>query len=130
MGRIESGELSGFTTTHILAETAHQLMTLEAMTVLNWPTAGIGNRLRTHPAEVSRLSHFRQAIEEIVQSKLQIILPTGSLLATAVALSQQIGLLINDGLIVAVMQANGLTNLASNDSDFDRVPGLTRFAPL
>jgi len=32
-------------------------------------------------------------------------------------------------LIVAVMQANGLTNLASNDADFDRVPGLTRYAP-
>ena len=33
-------------------------------------------------------------------------------------------------VIVAVMQANGLTNLASNDADFDRIPGLTRYAPL
>jgi predicted DNA-binding antitoxin AbrB/MazE fold protein len=31
--------------------------------------------------------------------------------------------------VVAVMQTNGLTNLASNDSDFDRVPWITRFAP-
>jgi predicted nucleic acid-binding protein len=31
---------------------------------------------------------------------------------------------------VAVMQANRLTNLASNDADFDRVPGLTRYAPV
>ena len=40
------------------------------------------------------------------------------------------GLLTNDGLIVAVMQAHGLTKIASNDADFDRVPGLTRYAPL
>jgi predicted nucleic acid-binding protein len=38
-------------------------------------------------------------------------------------------LLSGDALVVAVMQANGLTNLASGDSDFDRVPSITRFAP-
>ncbi len=130
MGRIERGELSGVTTTHILGETAHRLMTLEAIALWNWPVAGIGNRLRTHPANVSRLSRFRLAIEEVVQSKLQIILTTANLVAASVALSQQMGLLFNDGLIVAVMQANGLTNLASNDTDFDRVPGLTRYAPV
>jgi predicted nucleic acid-binding protein len=37
--------------------------------------------------------------------------------------------LTNDALIVAVMQAHGLTNLASHDADFDRVPGITRYAP-
>ena len=52
------------------------------------------------------------------------------LLATAAAVCQQIGLLSNDGLIVAVMQANGLTRLASSDRDFDRVPWLTRYEPI
>jgi len=32
-------------------------------------------------------------------------------------------------LLVAVMQANGFTKLASHDNDFDRVPGMTRYAP-
>jgi predicted nucleic acid-binding protein len=51
-------------------------------------------------------------------------------LAAAVAVSQQIGLLMNDALVVAVMQANGLTAIASSDTDFDRVPGLTRCPPV
>ncbi|TMQ32137.1 MAG: type II toxin-antitoxin system VapC family toxin [Planctomycetota bacterium] len=38
-------------------------------------------------------------------------------------------LLTNDALLVAVMQANGFTKLASHDNDFDRVPGMTRYAP-
>jgi predicted nucleic acid-binding protein len=29
--------------------------------------------------------------------------------------------------IVAVMTANGLTKIASHDSDFDRVPGITSY---
>jgi predicted nucleic acid-binding protein len=78
---------------------------------------------------VSRLTHFRVAIEQVVQGNLQVLPIAPNVMAAAVALSQQIGLLINDGLIVAVMQANGLTNIASLDSDFDRVPGLTRYAP-
>ncbi len=71
--RIERRELPGFTTVPVLGETAHRLMTLEAITLLNWPAAGIGNRLRNHPAEVSRLGLFRQAIERIVQSNLQTL---------------------------------------------------------
>ena len=45
-------------------------------------------------------------------------------------LSRQHGLLSGDALIVAIMQANNLTTLASNDTDFDRVPGLNRFGPV
>jgi predicted nucleic acid-binding protein len=51
------------------------------------------------------------------------------LVLAAAGLSQQTGLLSNDALIVAVMQNHGLTNLASHDADFDRVAGLTRYAP-
>jgi predicted nucleic acid-binding protein len=45
-------------------------------------------------------------------------------------ISLQYGLLSSDALVVAMMQANNLTNLASNDADFDRVPGITRFSPV
>jgi predicted nucleic acid-binding protein len=127
--RIKNQELAGFTSTHVLAELAHRLMTLEANTLFGWPVPGIGNRLRTHPTEVQKLTLFRRDIEWLVQSNIQILIVTPPLLATAAALCQQIGLLTNDGLIVAVMQTNGLTKLASNDADFDRVPGLTRYAP-
>jgi predicted nucleic acid-binding protein len=44
-------------------------------------------------------------------------------------ISRQTGLLCGDALIVAVMQSHGLTLLASEDSDFDRVPGISRYGP-
>jgi predicted nucleic acid-binding protein len=37
--------------------------------------------------------------------------------------------LTDDALIVALMQANGLAKIASDDRDFDRDPGLSRYAP-
>ena len=58
------------------------------------------------------------------------VLPVGkSHVSLAADVSRQTGLLCGDALVVAVMQAHGLANLASKDADFDRVPGITRYAP-
>jgi predicted nucleic acid-binding protein len=127
--RIENGEIDGFTSTHVLSELSHRMMTIEASARFNWPFAGIGNRLRGNPAEVRKLQSFRYAIETVFQSKVQVLIIDPPLLVTAVALSQSLGLLSNDALIVAVMNANGLTKIASHDSDLDSVPGITRYAP-
>lgn len=130
MERIEKQDLAGFATVHILSETAHRLMTLEAISSLGWTQAGIGNRLRTHLDEVRKLTEFRGAVETLLQSKLQFLTVTPDMLANALALSQLIGLLTNDALLVAVMQAHGLTRVASTDADLDRVAGITRYGPV
>jgi predicted nucleic acid-binding protein len=127
--RIEVSELQGFTTIPTLGEVAHRLMTIEAHQSLGWPFAGIGNRLRSHPAEVQKLSVFRVAAEQILQGRVQVLPVTPGTFATTVVLCQQHGLLTNDGLIRATMQAHGLTKIASHDADFDHLPGLTRYEP-
>jgi predicted nucleic acid-binding protein len=127
--RIENRELLAFTSTGVLGEAAHRLMTTEASSRFGWSFTGIGNRLRANPTEVQKLQVFRRAAERVLQSKIQVLTIPSALLLTAAALCQQIGLLTNDGLIVAVMQAHGLSHLASNDADFDRAPGITRYAP-
>jgi len=78
---------------------------------------------------VQQLTTFRQTVETILQSRIQVLTISCAWIVTAAALSQQTGLLSNDALIVAVMQNHGLVNLASNDADFDRVAGLTRYSP-
>jgi predicted nucleic acid-binding protein len=128
--RIDHQDLVGFTSSHVVSEVCHRLMTIEANRALGWPITGIGNRLRTNPHEVQKLSLFRHAVEQIAQSRLQNLTVTPPVLVAAVALCQQLGLLTNDAVTVALMQTQGLTKVASSDSDFDRVPGLTRYAPL
>jgi len=127
--RIENQEIDGVTTTHILSEVAHRLMTIEAMQVFGWKPAGIAQRLRNHPNEVQTLWRYRQAIQQIPLFGLHILSIDPSWLDSAASVSQQTGLLHNDALVVAAMRGHGLINLASADPDFDRVPGLTRFGP-
>ncbi len=127
--RIETQQLLGSTSTHVLAEVAHQLRIVEASSLPGGSLGGVRQRLQHQPAVLAGLARFRTAVETVLNSSIQVLTIAPGLLGAAAALSQQHGLLTNDALTVAVMQAHGLTRLASNDTDFDRVPGLTRYEP-
>jgi predicted nucleic acid-binding protein len=105
-------------------------MTLEACAVFGWPYAGIVNRLKRHPTEVQALTRYRQAIDDITAIGIQVLPVSGQQVSLAADVSRQFGLLTNDAVIVTLMRDRGLTHLASNDPDFDRVPGITRYAPV
>lgn len=126
--RIENQELRGITSTHVVSEVAHKLMTEEASLRFGWPAKVVG-RLKKNPARIQALTAFCQAVAKIPQLGIQVLTIPDTVAITAPLLSQQFGLLSNDALIVAVMQQHGLTNLASHDADFDRAPGITRYSP-
>jgi predicted nucleic acid-binding protein len=128
--RIEQGDLQGFTSAHVLGEVAYRLLTLEACQAFGLPYAGIGRWLQRHPDEIRKLPRSRTALDKIVMMQLRVLSVTLQNVLTAGDLSRQHGVLSNDALILAVMSEHGLTHLASNDEDFDRVPGITRYAPV
>jgi predicted nucleic acid-binding protein len=105
------------------------MMLVEASALPGWTSVKVKNRLQQQPLAIRTLSRFRKVIETILQSRIQVLTIAPSLILQATGTSQTAGLLSNDALIVAVMGANSLTKLASHDSDFDRVPGITRYAP-
>lgn len=129
LDRIEQQDLQGFCSAHVLAEVAHRLMTIEAMNQLGWPPTSLAARLKKHHAEIPKLGIFRQALSRISQLGIQVLPLTESAVVSAATAFSQHELLTNDAIILALMQAHGLTTLASHDDDFDRVPGITRYAP-
>jgi predicted nucleic acid-binding protein len=129
LDRIENREITGVTATHVLGEVVHRVMTIEASDRFSWPIQGIANRLRRHPAEVQQLVRPRQALDEINAAGVGVLTVAVPEVGLATDISRQTGLLHGDALIVAVMRDHGLTQLASLDADFDRVPGLTRYSP-
>src|SRR5437763_1609371 len=83
LARVENGTLQAYTAAHLLGEVAHKLMTVEAATRFGWPIPGMANRLRRHSAEVQQLAAFRQAIERVGQSRVQVLDVSLSLLVSA-----------------------------------------------
>src|SRR5437867_1745059 len=69
--RIDNQELAGFTSTAVLTEVAHRMMTVEAANLPGWTTINVRKRLQQHPDVVRTLSRFRNTIQAILQSQIQ-----------------------------------------------------------
>jgi predicted nucleic acid-binding protein len=102
---------------------------MEASKRPGWTTGNVKRRLQKQRGILGTLSLFRSALESVLQSQIQLLPLLPPVLGSAPVICQQYDLLINDALIVALMEANGLTKIASHDMDFDRVHGITRYAP-
>ena len=96
MQQIEQGVISGFTSTDVLTDVAHRVMTLEAILVNGWPYAGIAARLRKHRDTIAKLSSFRQAIASLPQLNIQMIPITQPVLEAATLASLKYELLTGD----------------------------------
>src|SRR5947209_5211094 len=81
--RIENNELQGLTSSHVLADVVHRVMTLEAASLFSRPMTGMANWLKQHPAEVQRLSRHRLAVDDISLMGIQVVPVTGPLVSLA-----------------------------------------------
>ena len=127
--RAARGQLVLHTSAHILSEAIHKVMLAEAVAVFGQTRTNLVNWLRRHQDRIAELSEFRQAANELSGMGLSLLPADAALLAEAATQSAQLGLLTNDATIVALMRRHGLSNLATNDDDFDGIPGLTVWKP-
>ena len=128
--RIETGQIQGYTSSLVLHNFAHRAMTLEACQTLGWSYAGIARRLRDNPAEIRKLFRFRRMMDAILGMGVEVLDVNAEHILLASDVSRTHGLLSGDALIVEMMWSRSLVNLVSADEDFDRVPGLVRYAPI
>ena len=56
--RLENQELQGYTSTHVLAEAAHRLLTIEARIRFGWKSGKVVRRLKQNPIHLQSLTGF------------------------------------------------------------------------
>ena len=117
------------TSTAIIAEVHHRLMMLEMAKRVDRPLRLMPSCLKQHPEIIRSLRECERAIDALPAFRLRVVPVTWRLFDEARRLSHELGLLTNDGLVVATMRAHHITHLASNDTDFARVPGITVWRP-
>ncbi len=127
--RVTNGDIEAYTSLHILSEAVHKVMLTEAETKFGRNRAGLVNWLQRNQHRIAELSEFREAASELRGMALSLLPTDVALLEEGTTLSAQFGLLTNDALIVALMRRQGLTNLVTNDDDFDSIAGLTVWKP-
>ena len=127
--RVEAGELTAHAAPHVLADAVHKVMLYEAAVRFERARPGLTGWLESDPERVKELRWHREAAADLFALPFRLLQPTLDDLRAAVAITAETGLLTNDALIVALMRRHGILDLATNDADFLRVPGLRVWMP-
>lgn len=126
--RCERGELRGYSSIVVLAETAHRLMMIEAVANDLVSTGNVVQKLREKPALVKKLHRYRELVERIPLMGIEVAPLEIQTLLHSWDLQKRHGLLVNDSLIAASALALGLKAIATADRDFQRL-GLAFYSP-
>jgi predicted nucleic acid-binding protein len=85
--------------------------------------------IKEQPEIVSSLSMTWKDYTDIKKYPIGILSIDEMVMDIAVEISKNHGLLISDSAHVAVINSNGIINIASNDSDFEGVKGIKVWSP-
>ena len=122
--RSARGDVSLFATVSIVSDVLHRVMVLEVIALQLAPRAADARALlKQQPQRVTQLTRYRTVLRDLRQAGVD-----RDLHASRQAREQH-GLLANDSLIVAVMERERITTLATNDPDFERIGGVVVRTP-
>ena len=128
---VNSGEYSGVISVLICNEVFHRVMIAEVVEQYNIEPKYAVKHLKKNWEIMKRLNKAWDVIVNIRQIKnLKIVEIDIEVLEFALGYSKKYGLLSNDAIHLATMEKYGLTNIATNDSDFERVDWIKVWKPL
>ena len=127
--RCEKGELFGVTSTNVLIEVLHRLMMFEASRKKLAAPPNIMKKLRKNPDKIGRLNDYFFSTHKIINMGVTVHPVTMETMIKSHTMRVAYGLLVNDSILAAGMQEQGIDALATSDDDFSRVEGLAVFSP-
>lgn len=105
-------------------------MMIEAVTKKLVTPGNVAKKLRTRPNVVKQLADYQTQTEAILEMGIEVVGLTSDTLRISHPYRRRGGLLVNDSLIAAVMEAEGISDIATADPDFSRVDGLRVYSPM
>jgi predicted nucleic acid-binding protein len=127
--RCERGEIKGLTSTLVLAEVAHRLMTLEALSRGLVTSPSVARKLREHPELVQQLHVYHEQLERIPLMGIDVVALGLPAVLRSGEYRRRSGLTVNDSLLLAAAQEAGVDAVATADADFRKAEGFTLFLP-
>jgi len=130
LNRIEVGELSAITSALTLTETLHKLTIINLCKLKDIKPFGALKLIKKKPTTLKDMDQPYNAIGKIQNlSNLKVVSLTPEIVDVSLDIGKTHFLMSNDVVHLATMKVHKVTNLASNDSDFERVPWVKLYKP-
>ena len=125
--RIEKEEIKGYTSDFVLNEIFHKLMIAEIVKKFGIVAKQVVRFVKKKPEVIAELETVWTEMEIIKGFNISIL--NGSLFPDFIKISKRYWLMATDAFHVATMKKHGITNIATNDPDFERVNGTKVWKP-
>jgi len=124
---IEKGEIKGYTSDFVLNEVFHKLMIAEVVKKFGITAKQVVRFVKKKPGAIAELETVWTEMEIIKSFNISIL--NGSLFPDFIEISKRYWLMATDAFHVATMKMQGITNIATNDPDFERVDWIKVWKP-
>ena len=119
--KVESGMIQAVTSTSVVLETLHRAMIYEVTEKTGLEPIGAMRKLQKNPEIIQTLTQYSEIPQSISDIGTQVISVSYQTILDSRSWREKYGLLVNDSIITALMDKNGLKDLATNDKDFERI---------
>jgi len=127
--RIADRELTACLSLPVLNDAVHKVMCSEAIARFNRPRSGLVSWMKTNPDRIRELTNAQEVLRLINALPIHFLPVDVAALTDAQQMVAAYGLLASDAMILGLLHRHGIIHLATNDDDFDRVPGLNVWKP-
>ncbi len=127
--KIEFGIIQGKTSVIVLNELLHKLVIGEIAEKYNLKLFQVPAILKQNPTILSSLKSYELVNKIELIPNLEILSITKEIFSLAKSYMIKYNLMTNDAIIAATCNINGVSNIATNNGDFDRIDFLIRWNP-
>lgn len=126
--KVHDGKLRGFASLVVLDEILFKLLQSEISSKFKIPLREAVGYTKRNPGCLTRLTKSWEAMENILSMNIAV-LEMPKELKPVMSNCKKYGLFTRDSLHVTVMEQNNIKDIATNDSDFERVDFLRVWKP-
>jgi len=127
---VENGAIKGVTSTLVLDEVLHKMILIEASDKFHISIKDTVSFLKKNPKEIPLLESSWKDIDRIQEiENLTVRGISPDVFKSSINVAKANMLLTHDALHIAVMKYESISDIASNDSDFERIEGITVWKP-
>jgi predicted nucleic acid-binding protein len=129
LGRAASAEVELWTGAHLIAEVMHRLLVLEAQERGLVSGGNPARKLKAQPDHVKSLTRYQVQADLAMQWLTRVVPLRSEVLEMSGPVRASHGLLANDSLTIAMMEADAVRCLVTADRDFGRLASIEVYSP-
>ncbi|MEW6006739.1 MAG: PIN domain-containing protein [bacterium] len=125
----EDGDLTGITSINVVLEVLHRLMIIEAIRKNLASPPNVVKKLGCSPEKIKQLEEYFINSRKIPEMGIAIKPISSDIIFKSQIFRRKYGLMVNDSIVIAIMQEEGIKALATNDEVFLKIPEISVYKP-